>query len=375
MVNDMFLEGLRLSQGNASAWSRSVVCLFFSLLLHALALAFVLGRFSTSTVAEPIRHLQVHLSPALDSVTLLNALPPQHPVAAERPTMQFGNRSVRSGILSQPLLLAGPTEGEYILVHGSNKEARESRIEIGLPRNGHIRYMVTRKPQGDKNILDQTWSHDGSRYQFQNRCINESHLSSMAECNSSSSGVLGMINLVPRKFVANSTGSGTMESSLNFDWEKLTASGDSGTQNITPGTQDKLTLLYQTGVLLRVGLGGVVTLAESRGLTTFLIRTVGNESIKLPATGLKEIPSIHIELSSVEVADSTTRITRRADVWFSTEHQYLPVRVIWDNANGEETEWIAQEIAYSGTIDAHTSPTVSNERFRESRIPLGQSIQ
>ena len=75
--------------------------------------------------------------------------------------------------------------------------------------------------------------------------------------------------------------------------------------------------------------------ADGRGLTPFRFNVVGNEKL---ATPLGEMQTLHIEKVRDGPGDKAT------DIWFATDRDFLPVRVLVVDTDGARADQIVTRI-------------------------------
>ena len=78
-----------------------------------------------------------------------------------------------------------------------------------------------------------------------------------------------------------------------------------------------------------------VVRADGRGLTPFRFTVVGNEKL---ATPLGEMETLHIAKVKDGPDDKST------DIWFATDRDFLPVRVLVVDKDGERADQVVTRI-------------------------------
>jgi hypothetical protein len=127
--------------------------------------------------------------------------------------------------------------------------------------------------------------------------------------------------------------------SAKFDWEARTVTqerkGKSETLQMPAVAQDPLSLAYSFAFVPPNGKEYDVTRADGRGLTPFRFAVVGNEKL---ATPLGEMQTLHIAKIKDGPDDKAT------DIWFATERDFIPVRVLVVDKDGARADQIVTRI-------------------------------
>src|SRR5262245_9822741 len=124
-----------------------------------------------------------------------------------------------------------------------------------------------------------------------------------------------------------------------FDWEARTVTqerrGKSETLKMPGVAQDPLSLAYTFPFVPPKGKEYDVIRADGRGLTPFRFAVVGDEKIPTP---LGEMQTLHISKIKDGPDDKAT------DIWFATERDFIPVRVLVVDKDGERADQIVTRI-------------------------------
>jgi len=124
-----------------------------------------------------------------------------------------------------------------------------------------------------------------------------------------------------------------------FDWEGHTVTqerkGKSETLKMPAVAQDPLSLAYTFAFAPPKGKEYEVIRADGRGLTPFRFTVVGDEKIPTP---LGEMQTLHISKVKDGPDDKAT------DIWFATERDFIPVRVLVVDKDGERADQIVTRI-------------------------------
>lgn len=124
-----------------------------------------------------------------------------------------------------------------------------------------------------------------------------------------------------------------------FDWtaQSLTQdkNGKSETFPMPETAQDPLSLAYSFAFFPPSAKRFEVTRADGRGLSPFRFVVVGTEKLKTPAG---EMETLHISKERDGPGDKAT------DIWFATERNYLPVRVLIVDKDGTRADQVLTRI-------------------------------
>ena len=124
-----------------------------------------------------------------------------------------------------------------------------------------------------------------------------------------------------------------------FDWEARTVTqerkGKSETLKMPGIALDPLSLAYTFAFAPPKGKEFDAIRADGRGLTPFHFIVVGNEKL---ATPLGEMETLHISKVKDGPDDKAT------DIWFASERDFLPVRVLVVDKDGERADQVVTRI-------------------------------
>jgi len=127
--------------------------------------------------------------------------------------------------------------------------------------------------------------------------------------------------------------------SVKFDWEARTITqehkGKSETFKMSAIAQDPLSLAYTFAFVPPRGKEYEIVSADGRGLKPYRFTVVGNEKL---ATPLGEMETLHISKIKDGPDDKAT------DIWFATERNFIPVRVLVVDKDGERADQIVTRI-------------------------------
>ncbi len=128
-----------------------------------------------------------------------------------------------------------------------------------------------------------------------------------------------------------------------FDWTKKTLTqehdGKSETAAMPPQLQDRLSFLYdfafQAAPDLKPGRVIKATLTDGRGLAHFEYKVAGPELLKTPAG---EMQTVHL------VKQRENKDDKGTELWFASDHDYLPVRILVLEKDGARIDQVLTHI-------------------------------
>jgi hypothetical protein len=124
-----------------------------------------------------------------------------------------------------------------------------------------------------------------------------------------------------------------------FDWNSRSITQDKNgkaeTLDMPVTAQDPLSLAYSFAFFPPTGKEFEVTRADGRGLSPFRFLVVGPEKLSTPAG---ELQTLRISKVRDGPEDKAT------DIWFATERDYLPVRILIVDKDGTRADQVATRI-------------------------------
>lgn len=118
----------------------------------------------------------------------------------------------------------------------------------------------------------------------------------------------------------------------DFDWEAKTVThkydGETETATLVPGTQDRLSLLYQ--FMFKPPRDKEIQFAMTTGrkLNLYRYRLIGEEKITTPAGPFQ---TLHLSKQHAAGEDG-------AEIWLAKTRQYFPVRIVFEEKDGSKLE-------------------------------------
>ncbi|MBL0143274.1 MAG: DUF3108 domain-containing protein [Betaproteobacteria bacterium] len=144
-----------------------------------------------------------------------------------------------------------------------------------------------------------------------------------------SEGRFGPAGLVPLRFEQQRSGDRSRDIRAAFDWEKSVLRsayrGEETTHALPPGTQDRLSIMYQFMNVTRSGTEVHMHMSNGRKVESYSYRLMDEPRLSTPAG---EFATLHYE----RVTESAREA--RAQLWLASERFNLAVRVVFEDANG-----------------------------------------
>jgi hypothetical protein len=203
---------------------------------------------------------------------------------------------------------------------------------------GHLKvtYEITVKGMAGNAV--ETLDHDGKTYSIVSETKGRGFLTAFGVLNKRiSRGRVTAEGLRPEEY-RDERPFGWV-ASAKFDWDARTITqerkGKAETLKMPAGAQDPLSLAYTFAFMPPKDKEYDIIRADGRGLTPFRFAVVGNEKI---ATPLGEMQTLHIAKVRDGPDDKTT------DIWFATERDFVPVRVLIVDKDGERADQIVTRI-------------------------------
>jgi uncharacterized protein DUF3108 len=202
----------------------------------------------------------------------------------------------------------------------------------------HVKVTYELGAKGMAGDAVETLEHDGKTYSIVSESKGRGILASIGVLNKRTSrGRITSQGLRPDEY-RDERPFGWV-ASVRFDWEARTLTqerkGKSETLQMPATAQDPLSLAYTFAFVPPKGKEFDVTRADGRGLTAFRFTVVGNEKL---ATPVGELQTLHIAKVRDGPDDKST------DIWFATERDFLPVRVLVVDKDGSRADQVVTRI-------------------------------
>jgi len=204
------------------------------------------------------------------------------------------------------------------------------------PARVKVTYEISAKGMGGEAV--ETLEHDGKTYSIVSEARGGGILAAIGVLNKRTSrGKITPDGLRPDEY-RDERPFGWV-ATVKFDWEARTVTqehkGKSETLKMPGIAQDPLSLAYSFAFVPPRGKEYDVVRADGRGLTPFRFTVVGNEKL---ATPLGEMETLRISKVKDGPDDKAT------DIWFATERNFIPVRVLVVGKDGERADQIVTRI-------------------------------
>jgi hypothetical protein len=148
-----------------------------------------------------------------------------------------------------------------------------------------------------------------------------------------SSGRVGLSGLQPLEFTQRRARDSNRDLKTTFDWEKGTAStmlhGEKSEVPLPPGTQDRLSTMYQFLHVASLGPTLSMPMAMVRRIEPYNYRLLEDGKVSTPAG---EFNALHYARVTEKATDT------KVDVWLAKDRSMFPVRVIFDDPKGFRLE-------------------------------------
>jgi hypothetical protein len=186
-------------------------------------------------------------------------------------------------------------------------------------------------------VINERFETEGNTY----RIISESNTVGVAalfrrqSATLTSSGLVLRTGLRPQRFEGQNKGKDMRHAVAVFDWttQRLTLNYDDRTETaaLAPGTQDRISLMYQFMFLEFGKLKQIeVPMTNGRKLDQYRYSVTPDAEIDTP---LGRIRTLHLVKQREPDQDST-------EIWLSPQHHYFPVKVLIVEADGARYEQV-----------------------------------
>lgn len=218
--------------------------------------------------------------------------------------------------------------------------------EITLPRQGRIRFVVTRG-EGEQGMqLGESvhgWRHDGATYVIQN--VTETTglvaLFKPLKVVLSSEGAIGAGGLVPREYRAERNGQAAEAARLDRESMRVVLS-DAGRVRrevaLAEGAQDLLSHVYQIG-LMGTPARVEMMIATGKNCSRYVFELVDAEKL---ATRFGVLRALHYRTLAGEGEQTT-------EFWLAPDYRNLPLRIRHIDRKGDIFDQTAVEMEIDGT--------------------------
>jgi len=204
------------------------------------------------------------------------------------------------------------------------------------PRHVTLDYEMLRNGSVLGDVVE-TLEHDGKTYSITSEVKGRGILAFLPTLRRTSRGRITPQGLKPDEFRDQRGPSWVVSAKFDWDAQSLTQErkGKTETLRMPVNAQDPLSLAYGFAFVPPAAKEFDVLRADGRGLTPFRFKVVGTEKLK---TSLGEMPTLHVE----KVRDGPN--DKATDIWFASERDYLPVRVLVVDTDGTRADQILRRI-------------------------------
>lgn len=209
------------------------------------------------------------------------------------------------------------------------------------PKLIQMNYDVTKDGQPFARVKEQ-FSVIGNTYKIESITKGLGVYALFGERKLTSTGELVAEGLKPAHFELHQGDNAKKALLADFDWPKKTlhmvAKGKPKDAVLTPGTQDLASYAYQFMFMPRPLKDAVsVALTTGKKLNQYQYR-INPEQVTIDSAG-KQYKTLHLVQSEQDKAQTETK-----ELWLSTEHYYLPVRILLIDENGAKIEQTLTEL-------------------------------
>jgi hypothetical protein len=218
-------------------------------------------------------------------------------------------------------------------------------VEILLPRQGRIRFLVTRG-EGEQTMqigqTTHTWRHDGSSYALQTLTETTGLVGFFRPVKvvQVSEGEVGTEGLVPREFRVERNGQAA--EGARFDWDtRRVALSEGGRVRrelaVAVGAQDLLSQLHQLGVSRKAARVEMM-IATGKNYGRYVFDLVGEELLQ---TRFGALRALHYRTPAMPGEQAS-------ELWLACEQHNLPLKIRHIDRKGEIFEQTAVELEIDG---------------------------
>lgn len=211
----------------------------------------------------------------------------------------------------------------------------------GLPKRIQAKYVITKDGEQIAKVHEQ-FVITGDQYQIESTTKGIGVYALMGVRKLTSTGKVTKQGLQPLRFESRQSTSAKKTLLANFDWpnNKLTmqVKGETRSEKLVAGTQDLASFTYQFMFLPRLPKDTVsVSLTTGKRLKVYEYQN--NEPLGSLNAGGKTFQTVHLVPSNQEKDQSETK-----ELWLAANQQYLFVRLLMVDDNGEKLEQTLTEL-------------------------------
>ncbi len=213
------------------------------------------------------------------------------------------------------------------------------------PRQGHIRYIVTRGEKGFMLGLSvHSWEHDDARYSIRTVTETTGLVSWFKPLKivQVSTGAIGPTGLAPQEFRVERDGKLAEGARFDGDAMRVSLTDGGATRREEPyvsGAQDLLSHIYQFGLMEKQQRFEVM-ITTGKKFASYAYDLVGRETISMP---IGEVRTLHYRTPPMPGEQTT-------EIWLAPDYRNLPVRIRFIDRSGDIYDQNADEIEMDGKI-------------------------
>ena len=211
----------------------------------------------------------------------------------------------------------------------------------GLPKRIQAHYVITKDGEEIAKVHEQ-YVVTGDQYKVESTTKGIGIYALMGVRKLTSSGKVTNQGLQPARFESHQSISAKKTLSADFDWTSNTLTmlvkRETRTAKLSAGTQDLASFTYQFMFLPRPPKDKVsVSLTTGKKLSVYEYQN--NEPLGKLKVGGKEYKTVHLVPSNQESGQKETK-----ELWLAANQQYLLVRLLMVDDNGEKLEQTLTEL-------------------------------
>lgn len=206
-------------------------------------------------------------------------------------------------------------------------------------------YSLTKQGQQIATVTE-TFKHGNGRYQLESVTAASGvyALFMKGKRRFVSSGEIIAHGLRPQRFEDRRDADPSKTVRADFDWEKMRLSssfdGKTETTPLEPGTQDRLSMLYQF-MFVPPGQEDIrLFMTTGKKLNPYLYKLAGEEKITTPAG---QFQALHLVKQRTPDEDGT-------EIWLAKKRHYFPVRIVVEDHNGGKLEQNLTSLTLEGEL-------------------------
>lgn len=201
------------------------------------------------------------------------------------------------------------------------------------PAGVHATYRLLRNGQ-QMGVVTETFKRQGSQYKLDSEtsAIGIFALFAKGKIQLVSSGEIGADGLRPLHFEHHRGADPAKTIVADLDWDKHTVThrfdGNTETAELKPGTQDRISFLYQFMFKPPGKEGFLLPMTTGKKLNVYRYQVAGEEKVTVPAGSFR---ALHLVKQHAADEDGT-------EIWLAKSRRYFPVRIVFEEKDGTKLE-------------------------------------